>query len=116
MKYIYLYGAIYIIIFSLYMIFFYIKHKRNVTNRMIEIIYLEKKYNLDLSKVNYYKLCRNIALVNSFIFTVSLFIMSFFDNYLMKVLLAFVTAFILIIIGYGILALYYKNKYDDEEE
>lgn len=112
MKELYLFVGIYIIFFSFYMIYFKLRSKKN-KQKMVEVLYLEKKYNLNLSKVNYQFLCRNIALINTFIIVSTLFVINYFENMFIKLLLAFSTIFILIIILYGILAVYYRRNIDE---
>ncbi len=108
----YLFIGIYIIVFSLYMMYFFFRNKRKVQNKMIEVLYMEKKYNMDLSNVEISKLHRFIASINSLIIVLTLFIMEYFDIFIIKVILAFVLVFVLIIILYGILGLYYKKRVD----
>lgn len=109
----YLYCFIYTIIFSLYMIYFFFRSKKKKVNKMIEIFYLEYKYNINLSRVDYHTLCRNIALINSFILTIVLFIMNFVDNYFIKLPLSLISIFILIMFLYSLLGAYYVKMLDD---
>lgn len=113
MKEVYLFVGVYLIIFSFYMIYFSFRNKNNKKTKMMEVMYLEKKYKLNLSYVNYSILCRNISLANSLIFVSTIFIIGCFENYFIKILMAFVSIFVLIIIVYGVLAIYYGRNTEE---
>ncbi len=103
-----LFAILYVIIFSFYMLFFIIRRKAK--RKILEVMYLESKYKLDMSKFNIKKVKKHIALINSLIFTITIFIMSLFSNIALKVLVAFATVMTLILIFYKLLAILYKNK------
>lgn len=109
MEFIILFIITFIIIFSLYMIFFSIRNKK-ISKKTMEILYLEKKYKIYFNDVNENKLFKNIAFINSLIFTITLFVMNLIPNLLLKFILSFVLIFILVFVFYDFLATYYKRK------
>ena len=103
-----LFILVYVIIFSFYMIYFAFRKKSN--KKMIEITYLERKYKVDLSKMNKEIINKHIATINSFILTVVIFVMSNIDQLIFRVLFSFIIIVILILLLYKILIEYYKSK------
>jgi hypothetical protein len=93
------------------MIYFYFRSKsKKPKNKMIEVIYMERRYKMDLSYVDKIELNRNIALANSFIFTIFIIIMNVIDNFIIKTVVSFVVLFVLIWILYSIIGNMYKKK------
>ncbi len=103
-----LFSIIFVIIYSFYMIYFIIRRKSK--KKILEVYYLENKYKLDLSGYNMNKVKRHIAFINSFIFTITLFLMSLVDSMALRMLIAFATVMFLILVIYKLLAIVYKNK------
>lgn len=103
-----LFSIIFVIIYSFYMIYFIIRRKSK--KKILEVYYLENKYKLDLSDYNMNKVKRHIAFINSFIFTITLFLMSLVDSMALRMLIAFATVMFLILVIYKLLAIVYKNK------
>ena len=67
---------VYIIVFSLYMIYFYFKNKskKRKNNLTMEMNYLIRIYGIDINLIGLSKTEKHIALINSFIITLDLFI------------------------------------------
>lgn len=104
------YILIMIVIFSIHMIYLYFRTKSKNKTKQIEVKYLERRYKLNLSKVDIVVLNRKIAFANSIIFTASIILMDLIDNFILKTLSVFFVIFILIFIIYGIIGRSYKNK------
>jgi len=104
-----LFFIVFIIIFSFHMIYFSIRNKKTIKKTM-EILYLEKKYKLNLTNINSNKLLKQIAFINSFIFTITLFVMNLTTNLFLKFLVSFALIFSLVFLLYDILANHYKGK------
>lgn len=103
-----LYILLYLIIFVFYMLYFLIRRKNR--KKMLEVIYMESKYKVDFSKIKTKDFKLYIALLNSFIFTITIFIMSFFNNFILKTLMAFASVMILILVFYKLLSLLLNRK------
>jgi hypothetical protein len=74
-----------------------------------EISFLTNRYRLDFNKINYRKLLKLLALVNSLIMAITAVIIGFVDNFLIQILLAFLILFPLIYIVYTIIGKYYQK-------
>lgn len=72
--------------------------------------FIIKRYQLKISKLNKQKFARSIALVNSFIISITFLIIDFIPNYFLKLLVGFVLLVPLIILGYHFLGQHYKKK------
>ena len=87
--------------------------RKNKLNKLIkgtEITYLKNRYKLSLKKTSQKKLGNLIALTNSFIFSLTVFIVGFIKNYLLKLLVGFVVLIPLILLSYHILSLYLRSE------
>ena len=100
---------IYIIFFSINMIYFFFRNRKN-NKPTIEMVYMSNKYKINLSNIDYNELCRNISLINSFIYTIVLFISFYISNYLIRIFVIFICVFVLIAILYKILGEHYSKK------
>ena len=101
----------FILIYLFYLITV-ISRKNKLDKLMIgtEVTYLKKKYKLSLENVNKKKLGNLIALTNSFIFALTVFIVSFIKNHILMLLVGFIILIPLIIISYHILSLYLRRS------
>lgn len=80
----------FIIIYLAYVVFVINrKEKLQQLKKSIMVQYLVNKYNVDLKQVNMKVLGHIIALTTSFILSATLFIISFVDNYILKIVLSF---------------------------
>jgi len=101
----------FIIIYLFYLITVVLrKNKLDKLMEGTEITYLKRRYKLSLKNVNKKKLGNLIALTNSFVFALTIFIVSFIKNYLLILLLAFITVIPLILVSYHILGLYLRGS------
>lgn len=75
-----------------------------------EARYLKVKYNLDLNKIKDKKLALHIALINSFIVSMTLSLIILIDNYLLMIVLALVLVVSLILVLYHLLGRYYQKQ------
>ncbi len=101
----------FIIIFIIYLLFVVFNKKglKKIYNGT-EAKYLKKLYKLDLNKLDKKKFAIHIALINSFIISITLSIVVLVENYLLMILLAFIIVILLILSLYHLLAINYKNK------
>jgi len=86
------------------------KNKLDKLMEATEVTYLKKRYKLSLKKVNKKKLGNLIALTNSFIFSFTVFIVSFIENHILLLLTGFIILIPLIIISYYVLSLYLRRS------
>ena len=97
----------FIIIYLFYVIF--VINRKNKLEKMKKnagVLYLANRYNIDLNKVNMKVLAHLIALTNSFILSITLFILSFIDNYFLKIIIIPFQYIMYMIIG----KMYQKEK------
>lgn len=102
---------VFIIIYLCYVIF--VINKKNKLEKMKSnagVIYLVNKYQIDLKKINMKVLAHMIALANSFILSITLFILSFVDNYMLKILLCFIIIIPFQYIMYMIIGKMYQKE------
>ena len=100
-------------------VFFYLAYVIFVINRKDKLDKLKKgmivkyivaKYQLDLKTINFKVFAHMVALSTAFIISITFFIISFFDSYILKVLLCFVVLLPLQFIIYMIIGkMYQKN-------
>jgi len=77
---------------------------------LTEINYLEKKYKLDMKKVNYKRLRHVVALTSSFDIALTVSIIMLFKSFVLEIIVGFISLIILILISYHIVYLVYKKK------
>lgn len=105
------YSCVFLFVYLLYDItIIHRKEKLKQFENGVEFTYLIKQYKLNLKKQNTKKIAKQIALLNSFIITLSVFIISFLSSYIVKILVGFPLVFILIMIIYHFYGLYLKKK------
>ena len=101
----------FIIIYLFYVIFVISrKSKLEKMKKNPGVLYLVNKYKIDLEKVNLKVLAHLIALTNAFILSITLFIVSFVDNYFLKILVCFVVIIPFEYIMYMIIGKMYKEN------
>lgn len=98
MNYLLYFGVIFLIIFLFYfLVLNRIKLKKQNYNKIGEINYLIKKFNLDPKKINYNVTANIIALINAFIIAFVCVLISLIDvSFIWQMLIGFVLLFSLI--------------------
>ena len=87
------------------------KKKKNKKNdKPMEVIYLEKKYKLDLKKINYNRLLHVVAIVSSFDIAIVVTFISVVNSYVIGIIGGFIMMIVLIIVSYHLIYLVYKKK------
>lgn len=101
----------FILIYILYLIFVVSRKKKqnNILNTT-EVIFLKKKYNLKLTKINKKKLANEIAICNSFIISSTVSCVVPINKMIFQFLAGFVILVGLILIIYSFLGKEYKRK------
>ncbi len=77
-----------------------------------EMKYLKYKYKLDYTKINTKRLANVVAISNAFIISSTVTIVSYFDNYILQMLIGFFILIFLILFIYHIIGIIYKKKGD----
>lgn len=111
MKYVITYLITFCVIYLLY--FLLVVNRKKAINKFknsMEVKYLMNKYSINIDKVNIKKLANMVALSNSFIITTVFIVIIFIDNFILKMLVAFVILFPLIIIIYWLLGKILKKE------
>ena len=105
----------YIFCFLIYLLFV-VKKAKKMKNlkknsyQPMEVIYLVNKYNLDLEKVDYNNLLIIISLVSSFDISVIVTILLSVKNYILLLIIGFISVIFLILLSYHMVYLVYKKK------
>lgn len=86
------------------------KNKDREKKELVEIKYLVKKYKLDLNKVSYNQLLQIVALVSSFDISLVVSIIMALDNFIMEIVIGFVSTLVIIMMSYHLVYLFYKKK------
>ncbi len=101
----------FIIIYSFYYLFIIMRNKKiDKITESIEVKFLKLKYNFQPEKHNLKKLASIIALCNSLIISVVIFIVSFVNVLIFKIIIGFITLLILQLLVYHIIGMYYQNR------
>ena len=110
-----LFSLIIFVIIYLFYIVCVITRKNKLDKLMtgMEVMYLKKRYKLSLKKVSKKKIANLIALTNSFIVSITVLLVSIIDNYILKLMIAFIILVPLIILGYHLIGLYLKRSEKD---
>ena len=101
----------FIVVFLLYQIFVVRKAKsKKKPKEPFEVTYLVSKYKLDLEKVNYKRLLRLISIVSSFDIALVVSIIVLLKNYILEIIVGFITTLVIILFSYHLVYLIYKKK------
>lgn len=103
---------IYIITFSILMIYFNIRKRikklKNIPTT--GMIYLINIYKIDIISIGIDKVEKDLALINSFIIATDLLIYFKTESMILKLLIIFIVTILLIFIGYSILGNIYRRR------
>ena len=75
-----------------------------------QIIFFEKAYKIDFSKINVKSFAYSLSLTNAFIIAFTCTVIELFDNLIFKMLVGFVILLPLMLIMYKLLGNIYKKK------
>ena len=100
----------FVIVYSIYMIYFYFRNKsKKKKNSLIEVQYLKRIYKINLELISRDKIEKHIAIINSIIITIDLFIYFNFNSVTLSLVVIFFVTFVLIAIFYTILGNIYRK-------
>ena len=103
----------FLLVLVIYELFIVRKYRRNDIDKKenekdpFEILYLVKRYNLDMRKVSYNQLLQLVALVSSFDIALIVSIITRFESFLLILLVGIILTFIVIIVSYHFIYLFY---------
>jgi hypothetical protein len=104
----------FISVYIIYQLFVVLKYKRKKDNKNykepFEVLYLRRKYNLDMKKINFKTLLQVISLVSSFDIALIVSIISHIKNVYLQLLCGFVLILVFILLSYHVVYLIYKRK------
>lgn len=101
----------YLVVFLAYQLFVVKPAKKNKKKKQpTEIKYLVSKYNLDMKKINYNQLLQIVALVSSFDIALVCSLIMIPSDFFIRLLVAFVSIIVLILVSYHLVYLFYKKK------
>lgn len=75
-----------------------------------QLQYFKTVYNINFDKINIKKFANSLALTNAFIIGLTVTIMDFIPNFILKILVAFIVLLPLMLISYKLLGQAYKKK------
>ncbi len=84
--------------------------RKKKDKEVLEVLYLTKRYRLDLEKVNYNQLLQIIAITSSLDISIICSLIMLFDNFIIRILVGGVSIVLVLLISYHIVYLFYKKK------
>jgi len=107
-----LFGLAFLTVFLIYEVVIFRLAKKILKRdvELSEVAYLEKRYKLDLKKVNYKRLRHVIAFTSSFDIALVVSIIMLFKSFALEIIVGFISLIILILVSYHIIYLIYKKK------
>ena len=76
----------------------------------MEVMYLIKRYNLNLNKINYNQLLQIISIVSSFDIAIVVSLIMLPDSFILSIILGFISCIGSILFSYHLVYLFYKKK------
>ena len=111
MKYIGLFVVIYLIVLLIYLVTVICnKRKLAIFPKSNQALIIINRYKLDINKSNVKEFAIKIASVNSFIIALALTMTELVNNFLLKLLIAFLTMIPLILILYHLIGISMKKE------
>lgn len=111
MKELILYFITFVLIYLFYVIF--VLNRKNVLKKFPdgkEMTYLKYKYNVKINENNIKKIANSVFLANAFILSTTVYIVSLFDSFVLRILVGFITLVMLILVLYHFIGIHYKNR------
>ncbi|MBR1376343.1 MAG: hypothetical protein IJ565_00810 [Bacilli bacterium] len=103
---------IYFILIYLFYFFTVIiqKKKYDKYKKSKQVMYFVNKYNLDFDKIPFNKFINILSIVNSFIMSITIILVQFLPNLILKLIFALITLILLILICYRLLGIYIERR------
>lgn len=107
-----LFIVFFLIVYFIYLFLIILRKKKLEKYRnSTEIRYLVGRYHVDMKASNMKTVANIMALTNAFIISLTVTIISFIPNFIIKILVGFVLLIVLILISYDIIGKYFQKKY-----
>lgn len=102
----------FLLVYGLYFFFQIFRHKEYDKEKVpVELVFLIKKYRLDMKKIKYQGIMNMIGLVSAFnIAFTSTFVLAFIENIYIAILIGAVMLIPLILITFNFIGIFYKKK------
>ncbi len=84
--------------------------RKKKDKEVLEVLYLTKRYRLDLEKVNYNQLLQIIAITSSLDIAIICSLIMLFDHFLLRILVGGISIVVVLLVSYHIVYLFYKKK------
>lgn len=95
---------VFVIVYLFYLFFVILREKKlNKFRNGVEVTILEKKYKVNIEKIGIKKLAHIVAITNALIIGLTFVTIEFFDNIIIKLMVAFVMLMVLIFVSYNII-------------
>lgn len=95
---------VFVIVYLFYLFFVILRKKKlNKFRNGVEVTILEKKYKVNIEKIGIKKISHIIAIINALIIGLTFVTIEFFDNIIIKLMVAFVMLMVLIFVSYNII-------------
>lgn len=75
-----------------------------------QVMFFVNRYKLNVQKLNIVKFIKIISFTNSFVIALTFAIATLVDNYMLMLLIGFVTVIPLMLLSYHIVGLYFKKE------
>ena len=111
MEYIFTFVFCFLVIYLLYLLMIVLRKKgleKFKTSKQLD--YFKIKFKLDIKKLNFKKFANALAVTNAFIIAFTVTVIEVFDNWILKVLVAFLILLPLMYLLYNVIGKYYKKK------
>lgn len=101
----------FLFVFMIYEMFLVRKSKKDKRRKkIVEVQYLENRFHLDISKLNYKRLLNVISLISALDISIVVTVISLIDSLYLQLAIGFVMIFGVIIISYTIVGKIYEKK------
>ena len=105
----------FVFVFILYRLFIVPSAKKkykdkNKGREPIEVTYLKNHYHLNMKKISYKKLLMIISIVSSFDISLIVSIIMLFNNFILEIVIGFLSTLVIIYISYYFVYLFFKKK------
>ena len=102
----------FIIVYLVYLVLVILRKKKMAKYKnSTEVRYLETKYRLNLKKMNMKQLAHLLSLTNAFIIAVTVLVIGFVDELILKLMVGFIVLFPMILLMYHIIGVKLNKKY-----
>lgn len=111
MEYIFTFVFCFLVIYLLYLFIIVLRKKgleKFKTSKQLD--YFKIKFKLNIKKLNFKKFANALAVTNAFIIAFTVTVIEVFDNWILKVLVAFLILLPLMYLLYNVIGKYYKKK------